>query len=81
MAWKKIADIYTEQPEDYNSIVNLFYSFAKKPQLSVFYEEADDEYEEDNCEEVDDDEYEEDGYNEVDDGFEEHEYEGEEIKL
>lgn len=81
LAWKKIAGIYTEQPEDYNSIANLFYSFAKKPQLRVFYEEADDEYDEDDYEEVDDDEYEEDEYNEVDDGFEEHEYEGEEIKL
>lgn len=81
LAWKKIAGIYTEQPEDYNSIASLFYSFAKKPQLRVFYEEADDEYDEDDYEEVDDDEYEEDEYNEVDDGFEEHEYEGEEIKL
>lgn len=86
LAWKKIAGIYTEQPEDYNSIANLFYSFAKKPQLRVFYEETDDEYDEDDYEEVDgdeyeEDEYEEDEYNEVDDGFEEHEYEGEEIKL
>ena len=81
LAWKKIAGIYTEQPEDCNSIVNLFYSFAKHPQLRVFSEEADDEYDEDDYEEVDDDEYEEDEYNEVDDGFEEHEYEGEEIKL
>lgn len=78
LAWKKIAGIYTEQPEDYNSIANLFYSFAKKPQLRVFYEEADDE---DDYEEIDDDESEEDEYNEADDGFEEHEYEGEEIKL
>lgn len=77
LAWKKIAGIYTEQPEDYNSIANLFYSFAKKPQLCVFVDEDD----EDDYEEVDDDEYEEDEYNEVDDGFEEHEYEGEEIKL
>ena len=65
LAWKKIAGIYTEQPEDYNSIANIFYSFAKSPQLSAF----------------EDDEDEEDEYEEADDGFEEHEYEGEEIEL